>query len=38
MTTLVLIGSSTTQTVSHGGRTRLYTPRGYAAKARKKKS
>jgi cobalt-precorrin 5A hydrolase/precorrin-3B C17-methyltransferase len=32
MTTLVLIGSSTTRTVAHGGRTRLYTPRGYAAK------
>jgi cobalt-precorrin 5A hydrolase/precorrin-3B C17-methyltransferase len=38
MTTLVLIGSSTTQTVSHGGRTRLYTPRGYAAKSRQRKS
>ncbi len=33
MLTLVLIGSSTTRAFAHGGRTRLYTPRGYAAKA-----
>jgi cobalt-precorrin 5A hydrolase/precorrin-3B C17-methyltransferase len=36
MTTLVMIGSSTTRKITHGGRERLYTPRGYAAKRRKK--
>lgn len=33
MLTLVLIGSSTTRAFDLGGRTRLYTPRGYAGKA-----
>lgn len=37
MTTLVMIGSSTTRKITHGGRERLYTPRGYAAKHRTKK-
>lgn len=37
MTTLVMIGSSATRMISHGGRARLYTPRGYAAKRRAKK-
>jgi cobalt-precorrin 5A hydrolase/precorrin-3B C17-methyltransferase len=38
MTTLVMIGSSTTRTINHGGRLRLYTPRGYAAKRKRAKS
>lgn len=37
MTTLVMIGSSTTRKITHGGRERLYTPRGYAAKRWAKK-
>jgi cobalt-precorrin 5A hydrolase/precorrin-3B C17-methyltransferase len=35
MLTLVMVGSSETKRVQHGGRTRLYTPRGYAGKHRK---
>ncbi len=38
MTTLVMIGASTTRKIVHGGRERLYTPRGYAAKRQRKKS
>lgn len=38
MTTLIMVGSSTTQKIQHGGRTRLYTPRGYAAKRHRKTS
>lgn len=37
MTTLVMIGSSSTRRFTHGGRERLYTPRGYAAKRRTKR-
>lgn len=33
MLTLVIIGSSHSRVVNHGGRTFVYTPRGYAAKA-----
>lgn len=33
MLTLVMIGSSHTRVVTHGGRAFVYTPRGYAAKA-----
>ena len=33
MTTLVLVGSSSTRTLLHGGRIWAYTPRGYAQKS-----
>ena len=33
MLTIVLIGNSETRTVTAGGRTWVFTPRGYAAKA-----
>jgi cobalt-precorrin 5A hydrolase/precorrin-3B C17-methyltransferase len=36
MLTLVLVGSSETKRVEHGGQTRVYTPRGYAGKHRKR--
>lgn len=32
MLTLVMVGNSDSRTLSHGGRTRVYTPRGYAKK------
>ena len=35
MLTVVIVGSSRTRAFAHGGETRVYTPRGYAAKHKK---
>ena len=35
MLTVVIVGSSRTRAFTHGGATRVYTPRGYAAKHKK---
>ena len=37
MLTVVIVGSSRTRAFAHGGDTRVYTPRGYAAKAARKR-